>query len=92
MHSQRLNERESRRERSSQEAGREGGNTDVREEEVNMNLGGEREDSSLMTGENGNLAEEIIPVEANETPKIKESHPKASGISPKSPIPQVPSI
>ena len=38
-----------------------------REEEVDMNLGGEREDSTLIIGEIGNLAEEIILVEANET-------------------------
>jgi hypothetical protein len=57
-----------------------------------MNLGGEREDSAPITGEIGNLAEEIIPVEANETPQIKENHPEASGASPESPIPQVPSI
>jgi hypothetical protein len=31
-------------------------------------------------------------VEANETPQIKENHPEASGASPESPIPQVPSI
>jgi hypothetical protein len=72
--------------------GREGESTDVREEEADMNLGGEREDSAPITGEIGNLAEEIIPVEANETPQIKENFPKASGTSPESPIPQVPSI
>jgi hypothetical protein len=31
-------------------------------------------------------------VEANETPQIKENHPEASGASPESPVPQVPSI
>jgi hypothetical protein len=41
---------------------------DMREEETNMNLEGEREYSSLITGEIRNLNEEIIPVEANETP------------------------
>jgi hypothetical protein len=87
-----LNEREERRQRSPQEARREGGSVDVREEEVGMNLGGEREDSSLMIGEIGNLTEEITPVEAKEIPQIKENHPEASDTSPESPIPQVPSI
>jgi hypothetical protein len=35
------------RERSSQEMGQEGEATDIREEEVNINLGEEREDSTL---------------------------------------------
>jgi hypothetical protein len=87
-----LNEREARREKSNQEVGQEGGSTDVREEEVDMNYGGEREDSTPMTGEIRNPAEEIAPVEANETPQIKENHPESSGASPKSPIPQVPPI
>ena len=55
------------RERSPQEVGQEGESIDVREEESGMNIGGEREDSSPITGEIGNPAEEIIPVEANET-------------------------
>jgi hypothetical protein len=48
--------------------GQEGQSAEVREEEVGMNLGGEREDLAPITGEIGNLAKEIIPVEANETP------------------------
>ena len=64
----------------------------MREEEANINLGEEREDSAPITGEIRNLSEEIVPVEANETPKIKENRPKPSGASPKSPIPQVSSI
>jgi len=57
-----------------------------------MNLGGEREYSAPIIGEIKNPVEEIIPVEANETPQIKENHPEASDASPESPIPQVPSI
>jgi hypothetical protein len=57
-----------------------------------MNLGGEREDSATITGEIWNLTKEIVPVEANETPQIKENLPKASGTIPESPTPQVPSI
>jgi hypothetical protein len=57
-----------------------------------MNCGGEREDSAPMIGEIGNLAEEIAPMEANETPQIKENCPKANGTNPESPIPQVPPI
>jgi hypothetical protein len=72
--------------------GREGESADVREEEADMNLGGEREDSTPISGEIRNLTEEIIPVEANETPQIKEIFPEASDASPESPIPQVPSI
>jgi hypothetical protein len=87
-----LNEREVRRERSPQEEIQEGGIMDVREEEADMNHGGERENSSPMTGEIKNLAEEITLVEANETPQIKERCPEASGASSKSPIPQVPPI
>jgi hypothetical protein len=90
--SQRLNKREERRERSPKEARQEGESADVREEEANVNLGGEREDSALITGEIRNPNEEIIPVEANETPQIKENFPEASGSNPESPIPQVPSI
>jgi hypothetical protein len=54
-----------------------------------MNLEEEREDSVPMTGEIGNPAKEIVPVEENETPWIKENRPEASGASPGSPIPQV---
>ena len=57
-----------------------------------MNRGGEREDLAPITGEIRNTTEEIILVEANETPQIKENCPDASGSSPGSPIPQVPSI
>jgi hypothetical protein len=57
-----------------------------------MKLGGEREYSAPILGEVGNLAEEIIPMEANETPQIKEICLEASDASPESPIPQVPSI
>jgi hypothetical protein len=51
--------------------GREGGSVDVREEESDMNLGGEREDSAPITGEIGNPAKDIILVEDNKTPQIK---------------------
>jgi hypothetical protein len=44
-----------------------------------MNLGGEREDAALITVEIGNPTKEIILVEANETPQIKENYPEASG-------------
>jgi len=57
-----------------------------------MNLGGEREDAALITVEIGNPTKEIILVEANETPQIKENYPEASGTNPKLPIPQVPYI
>jgi hypothetical protein len=57
-----------------------------------MNLGGEREDSAPTTGEIGNPNEEIVPVEANKTPQIKENRPEASGTSPESLVPQVSSI
>jgi len=66
--SQILNEREEKRERSLQEAGQEGKSMDVREEEDDTNIGGEREDSTSITREIGDPTEEIIPVEANETP------------------------
>jgi hypothetical protein len=87
-----LNKREENRVRSLEEVGREGESVEVREKEVGMNLGGEREDLALITGEIRNLAKEIIPLEANDTPHIKENHREASGASPESPIPQVPSI
>jgi hypothetical protein len=90
--SQILSEREAQRERSPQEGGQEGEGVEAREEEADMNLEEEREDSSPMTGNIGNLAEETTPVEENETPQIKENHPEASGASPESPIPQVSSI
>jgi hypothetical protein len=64
----------------------------VREEKNNMNLQVEREDPAPITGEIGNPTEEIVPVEANETPQIKEIHPKDSGTNPESLVPQVPSI
>jgi hypothetical protein len=38
------------------------------------------------------LIEDIAPEDENETPHIKETHPEASGTSPKSPIPDVSSI
>jgi hypothetical protein len=57
-----------------------------------MNLGGETEDSSPIIGDIGNSTEEIVPVEANETPHIKENFHKASGASLEPPIPQVPFI
>jgi hypothetical protein len=56
---------------------------DVREEEVDMNLGGEREDSTPITGEIENPTEEIVPVEANETPQIKENHPRSQWHQPR---------
>jgi hypothetical protein len=55
-----------------------------------MNLEGEREDSAPITGEIGNLAEEIIPVEANETPQIKEITPKPVVPAPNHPYPKCP--
>jgi hypothetical protein len=76
---QRLNEREAQREISPQEVGQEGEGADVREEDVGMNLGEEREVSTMITREIRNLIEEIVLVEANETPQIKENHPEASG-------------
>ena len=57
-----------------------------------MNLEGEREDSALIIGEIENLAEEIVLVETNETPQIKEIYTEASGSNPESPVPQVPSL
>jgi hypothetical protein len=53
-----------------------------------MNLEEEREDSTPITGEIGNPTEEIIPVEENETPQIKENHPEASGPAPNHPYPK----
>jgi hypothetical protein len=50
----------------------------VREEEADMNIGEEREDPAPIIGEIGNPTEEIAPMEANETPQIKENHPEAS--------------
>jgi hypothetical protein len=47
---------------------------------------------SPIIGEIENMIEEIIPVEENETPQIKENCLEASGTSPESPIPQVSSI
>jgi hypothetical protein len=57
-----------------------------------MNLGEEREDSTPITREIGNPAKEIILVEENETPQIKENCLESSGDIPESPIPQVSSI
>jgi hypothetical protein len=71
LSSQRLSEREAQRERSPLEGGKEGEGVDVREEEDIMNLEEEREYSSQMTGEIGNLAEETTVVEENETPQVK---------------------
>ena len=65
---------------------------EVREEEADVNLRGEREHLAPITGEIGNPTEEIVPVEANETPQIKEKFPEHSGANPKYPIPQVSSI
>jgi hypothetical protein len=69
--SQILSEREAQRKRSPQEVGQEGEGVYVREEEVDMNLEEEREDSTPMTRDIRNLAEETTPVEENETPQIK---------------------
>jgi hypothetical protein len=57
-----------------------------------MDLEEEREYSSLILGNIGNLAEETALEDENETPQIKETYPEASGTSPESPLPQVSSI
>jgi hypothetical protein len=57
-----------------------------------MDIEEEREDSAPMLGKIKNLAEETAPEDENETPKIKETLPEASGTNPESPIPQVSSI
>jgi hypothetical protein len=90
--SQILSEREAQRERSPQEGGQEGEGVEAREKEADMDLEEEIEDSTPMPGNIGNPAEEIAPVEENETPQIKENCPEASSASPESPIPQVSSI
>jgi hypothetical protein len=90
--SQRLSERVAQERKKSLGVGQGGEGVDVREKEADMNLEEEREDSTPMTGEIGNLAEEIVPVEENETPQIKENCPEASGASLESPISQVSSI
>jgi hypothetical protein len=54
-----------------------------------MDLEEEKEYSALMPGNIRNLVEETALEEERETPHIKETHPRASGIIPKSPIPQV---
>jgi hypothetical protein len=87
-----LSEREGQRERSPQEVGQEGEGVDIREEEDGMNIEEEREDSTPMIGYIGNPIKEIIQMEENETPQIKENCLEPSGASPKSPIPQVSSI
>ena len=71
--SQILSEREAQRERIPQEVGQEGEGVDVREEDDDMNLEEEREYSTPITGEIENSVEEIVPVEENETPQIKEN-------------------
>ena len=89
---QRLSEREAQRERIPRDGGQEGEGVDIIKEEVGMNLGEEREDSTPITREIGNPAKEIILVEENETPQIKENCLESSGDIPESPIPQVSSI
>jgi hypothetical protein len=75
--SQRLNEREVWRERIPQEVGKEGKGADIREEEVDMNLEEEREDSASTTGEIGNPVKEIPPVEESETPPDQIKSPRS---------------
>jgi hypothetical protein len=74
------------------ESTKEGEGVGIREEEAGMNLEEERKYSALMKGEIGNPAEEIVPMEENETPQIKENRTEVSGASPESPIPEVYSI
>jgi hypothetical protein len=57
-----------------------------------MDLAGDQEDLSLISGNIGNQAEKATPEEEKETPKIKETHPEVSRTSLESPIPQVSSI
>jgi len=59
--------------RSPHEVGQEGEGVDIGEEEMSMKLGKEREDSASITREIGNPVEEIITVEANETPRSKKT-------------------
>jgi hypothetical protein len=65
---------------------------ETREEEVGMDLEEEREYSSLIPRKIKNPAKEASPEDENETPKIKETHLKASGTILESPITQVSSI
>ena len=57
-----------------------------------MDLEEEREYSSLIPGNIGNLAKYTTLEEENDTPQIKETNPESSGTNPESPIPQVSSI
>jgi hypothetical protein len=74
--SQRLNERETWRERSPQEVGQEGEGTYVREEDTDMNLGEGREDSAPITGEIRNLPKRSSQWKQMRPPRSKKTTPK----------------
>jgi hypothetical protein len=57
-----------------------------------MDLVEEREYSTLILEKIGSPTEDTSPEDENETPQIKETHPKASGTNLESLIPQVSSI
>ena len=57
-----------------------------------MHIEEEREYSTPMPGNIRNPDEDTAREDENKTPQIKETRPKSSGTSPKSPIPQVSSI
>jgi len=90
--SKKLDEREEQRESIPQKGGQGEEGVEVREKEVGMDIEEEREDSTSMSGKIRNPTEENALEDENKTPQIKETRPKSSGTSPKSPIPQVSSI
>jgi hypothetical protein len=58
-----------------------------REDKEGLDLPGDQEDLAPISGNIENQAEKVTPKEENETPQIKETHPKVSGTSPESLVP-----
>jgi hypothetical protein len=55
-----------------------------------LDLAGDQEDSTMISGSIENQADKVAPKEENETPQIKETLLEVSGTNPESPIPQCP--
>jgi hypothetical protein len=92
LENKRLSEKEAHRERSPQEGGKYKKSVEAREYQAVMDLREEREYSTLILEKIGSPTEDTSPEDENETPQIKETHPKASGTSLESLVPQVSSI
>ena len=73
--SQRLSEREAHRERSPQEGGKEEECVEAREDQADMDLPEEREDSASIRRNIGSSPKETVLKDENESPHIKETCP-----------------